>query len=344
MARYGLYGVGRKRRPRWLAYVLCALGFIVAGVSLFTVIDNSRVNSVRLYVTVSNLPESLEGFTVLMVSDLKGIRFFNAQRALAEAARRFTYHAVVVNGDFTDKRGKADGLVELINALGLAKPIYVINGDADPAYNPYDPLDPYTAVEKAGAIWLDATTPFTYKNNTVWFTPERQLIQNRPDAQLELYNIEMSSLRRHAGTSEGSRSLAIAEREVAALTREIDARGRIQPNDLHIIIAHVPLAGERASLVAGFATGTDTFYSGIDAFLAGHYSRGSWRLPYIGAIYARGIGFFPKDGAIYGLGGVYGWPQVISGGLGPASDAPFPPFRLFNTPEVTFVTFTRYIR
>ncbi|MDR2505287.1 MAG: metallophosphoesterase [Oscillospiraceae bacterium] len=343
--RRGIFSYGgKKKRRRGGLFLLACLAFVIVGVSLYTVMDNGKIDFVRHYVTVSDLPESLEGFTVLMISDLAGGTFGSKQRVLAEAAKKASYNAIVVNGDFTDKNGRADALVQLIAALNTTKPIFLIPGDGDPPYNPNAPADPYTAAVSAGAIWLDSSRSVTVRNAQVWFVPEHQLIENNPTTQLELYNNEIANLIKRSSTDEGGRQYAIAQHEIAALGREIEARETIKTDDLQIVVMHNPLDEARAALITSFSVSGDSFYTGIDAFLAGHYAGGSWRLPWLSAIYVNGHGFFPKDGEIYGKNAVLGWTQIISGGLGPASDSPFPAFRLFNTPEITYVTFTRYLQ
>jgi predicted MPP superfamily phosphohydrolase len=338
-----VYGGNRKRQGHVRLFIFTFIALIIIGVSLYTVMDNGKINYVRHYVTVSDLPEALEGFTVLMISDLAGAQFGNKQRVLAEAATKITYHAIVVNGEFTDGNGSADALVQFIAALGTTKPIYFIPGDGDPAYDPNDPADPYAAATRGGAVWLDSTRFMTYKNTKVWFTPEHQLVENNPENQLELYNSEIVNLLKRSSTEQGSRQYAIAQHEIAALQREIEARETIKPGDLLIAVMHRPLDEQRAALITGFYTGGNNFYMGFDAFLSGHYANGSWRLPGLGAVYVKDHGFFPSDYEIYGKNAVLGWTQIISGGLSHSSETPFPKFRLFNTPEITYVTFTRYL-
>lgn len=71
---------------------------------------------------------------------------------------------------------------------------------------------------------------------------------------------------------------------------------------------------------------------GFDLVLCGHAHGGQFRLPFVGAVFAPGQGLFPKYTA-----GVHRFPHttmVVSRGLGKSLF----PFRLFNCPEIVFLT------
>jgi predicted MPP superfamily phosphohydrolase len=312
---------------------------VIIGSALYSALDNGRVMVRRERVSISNLPPALEGFTILQVSDLSGTRFGPLQKTIRQTVGNLTYNVVCITGDSIGSAGDPAPFWELIGAFDPSKPVYFIRGDADPAYDPENPNDPYEGAMKLGARWLDATSSMVVKNQTIWLTPEGQLIENTPADALAAYRAEISNLRSRAHASSDYKAIAIAERNAAALEREIAARASISADDLHIAVMHKPLEEARAELINAWSASGDIFYRSIDAFIAGHLAGGQWRLPWLGALYVPDKGFLPEgvEGKIL----VSGWQQVISAGLGSSSDTPFPKFRLFNTPELTLITFTR---
>jgi len=127
------------------------------------------------------------------------------------------------------------------------------------------------------------------------------------------------------------------QRQVEALTQEESARAAIQPNDLHIILAHRPFDQAALPFLQEITSSGDPFYRSIYLFLAGHLAGGQWRLPSFGPIFIPGYGFFPSDIDTINLGS---FTQSISRGLGNGSETGFLPIRLFNPPEITLITFT----
>lgn len=315
--------------PRVLLFILA---ISIAALALYVTLDNGRVVAKRVRVTISNMPQEFEGYTILQISDLAGRTFEANQRAIKTAVTNASYNIVVLTGDVIGS-GESDAFISLVKTLGDTKPIYYILGDADPKPNYANPSDPYNAANNLGAIHLDATTAVTHKNKALYLTPENMILDNTPSDTLAEYERELASV---SGTASSS-VVASINKSIDALREEIDIRQTVTAGDVHIAITHKPLDADKAAIVAGFAS--DPFYSSIDLFVAGHLAGGTWRLPGVGAIYVRGMGFFPNDTT--GLMYVNGFLQVISGGLSASSDTPFPPFRLFNTPEVTLITLTR---
>jgi predicted MPP superfamily phosphohydrolase len=248
----------------------------------------------------------------------------------------------VITGDFIGPDGDAQPFFELIDALSRnasAAPIYIIPGDADPAPDSENLGDWLTGARQRGARILDSTTSLAKRAATVWLTPESMLLEPDPAAALSVYQAEIADMRARGYDRSTRVVLENAQRAADALEREIAIRDQIQLDDLHIVISHRPVDAARAALLNAWALSGGVFYRSIDAFVAGHLAGGQWRLPYLGAIYVPGRGFFPNN--IEGFAYVDGYAQVISAGLGRSSDTPYPWFRLFNSPELTRIVFTR---
>ncbi|MDR1599232.1 MAG: metallophosphoesterase [Oscillospiraceae bacterium] len=315
---------------------------LAVAVAAYTVFDNGRVVLATVRVTVSNLPAALEGFTILQASDLAGARFGPNQRLISDLAAKTSCDAVVITGDFIGPDGDAQPFFELITALSRnasSAPVFVIPGDADPAPDSERLNDWLTGARRLGARLLDSTIQLTKKGAAVWLTPETMLLEPDPADALAMFRAEIADTRARGVDRTTRAALENAQRAADALEREAAIRGTIQPGDLHIVVAHRPVDTARAALLNAWAASGNAFYRSIDAFLAGHLAGGQWRLPYLGAIYAPGLGFFPRDAA--GFAYVDGLAQTISAGLGRSSDTPYPWFRLFNSPELTRVVFTR---
>jgi predicted MPP superfamily phosphohydrolase len=320
---------------RWI--LLFTLLMIVVGAAAYTVYDNGRVTLKTIRVTISNLPAALEGFAILQISDLQGERFGVDQRLIRDLAAKTSYDIVAVTGDFVKSSGDTDPFFELIGAFNA--PVYVILGDADPMPDSENASDWLTGARRRGARILDATTAITKNGATVWLTPETMLLEDNPAEALKIYNAEIANLQARGYDRATRLILENAQRAADALEREIAAREQIQHSELHIIINHHPIDGQSAALINAWGASGNEFYRSMDAFIAGHLAGGQWRLPWLGAIYTPGRGFLPED--VSGFAFVDGWPQVISAGLGRSSDTPFPWFRLFNSPELTRIVFTR---
>ena len=108
---------------------------------------------------------------------------------------------------------------------------------------------------------------------------------------------------------------------------------------LHLLVSAEPYTDEAMRKLLASADGD--FVRTVDLIFAGGTAGGQWRLPGGRGVWAQGT-WFPKK-ALAGYGYAGGILQYISGGLGCGAASPLPDFRLFNTPEMTLVTFTSQI-
>lgn len=321
---------GRKNRHIGRNIVLIFLALIL-GCGVYTAVDNGRVTVKKQRVLVAGLPSALEGFTVLHISDLNGHRFGPNQRQLASVLKDKKYSAVIITGDMVGKGGDPYPFYELLSALDTSKPVFFIAGDSDPApvgghaSGYYTVLaDWVTGAQSRGAIFLDAPASMTVGAHRVWFSDAEQL------------TLDLDTAERAYESSSASESAFYLD----SIIRTKEARAQMRDTDLHIALSHAPVGQETVLSIQHAANESEnTFLRTVDLIASGGTVGGQWKLPFVGPVWSDG--WFPK-GKIAGYYEVGGGRllQYTSGGLGTSGKNPMPDFRLFNTPEVTLLTFT----
>ena len=298
-----------------LAIVL--LGFLV------NVVYNYNLVYIRQQITVANLPDDLEQFSILHLSDLNG----------------------------RGRDGDIEGLLEVDEALPKNIPILMIPGDMDPDY--LDPmghagLTPYAdwaeKLIKAGVTILDEPYLMTRGRNDrsrIWFIPE------------ELYSMDLKGLETtYAGvlsrlpegslTADQAAQKRVAEYQIARARRIQETVRTIGADDIQVAVAHYPLTESLTETLIGWKETTETFsLRRVSLIMAGHYCAGQWRIPGAGALYVPELGWFPDDELIVGRHYIGRIPQYISPGLGASGSYPYMPFRLFNNPSVSSLELTQ---
>lgn len=319
----------RKRPPigRWL---LLALAVLVIVVGVYAVFDNGRIQVKTQRVLVPNLPSALEGFTVLHASDLDGRRFGPTQKQIANAVKEKRYHAVCLTGDMVGPNADPYPLLEFLQAVDSTKPVFFIAGDSDPLAVGGQAAGYHTVLanwvldaQGRGAVFLGAPQAVTVGSATVWFSDASQLSLDL-DVALEAYEAAATPISQY----------------YAQVVRDtIAARAQMRDTDLHIALTHKPISASMINTMrSASGEGGEEFVRSVDLILAGSTAGGQWVLPFAGPVWADG--WFPEKSAVEGYHYTGGLLQYISGGLGTSAESPLPKFRLFNTPEITLITFT----
>ena len=324
-----------------LAIVL--LGFLV------NVVYNYNLVYIRQQITVANLPDDLEQFSILHLSDLNGRKGMGKRISRVLGSR--IYSCVVMTGDMIGRDGDIEGLLEVVEALPKNIPILMIPGDMDPDY--LDPmghagLTPYAdwaeKLIKAGVTILDEPYLMTRGRNDrsrIWFIPE------------ELYSMDLKGLETtYAGvlsrlpegslTADQAAQKRVAEYQIARARRIQETVRTIGADDIQVAVAHYPLTESLTETLIGWKETTETFsLRRVSLIMAGHYCAGQWRIPGAGALYVPELGWFPDDELIVGRHYIGRIPQYISPGLGASGSYPYMPFRLFNNPSVSSLELTQ---
>ena len=340
----------RNRSHRFRNAVLLLLPILVISFFVLNITVSRRVILEETRLTVLNLPEDLEGYSILHISDLHGARFGEEQKAIRTALGTTRYSCVVMTGDMLGKDGDTGPLLELIALMPKDVPKFLIPGDTDGPVietTAHSSLSVYTAwaeeLQAAGVLILDKPVLITREKGRIWFVPEElyaldlAVVRNTYGKQLENLNGKGTSL-----TADDAARIRALEYELQRIDDLQEIKKEFLPTDIQVVLTHTPLSDEYVSDLISWAAKEDLFsmrYASL--ILAGHYNGGQWRIPFIGAIYVPELGWFPKDEQVQGLSYVDGVPQYISPGMGSDPHYEHQPGRIFNSPVITRIVLTR---
>jgi predicted MPP superfamily phosphohydrolase len=340
----------RNRSHRFRTAVLILLPILIVSLWVLNITVSRRVQLQEIKLTVLNLPDDLENFSILHLSDLHGARYGENQKAVETALGTTKYSCVVMTGDMLGEDGDVQPLLELIALMPHDTPKFLIPGDTDgPAVESqaHSSLSVYTAwaeeLQAVGVQILDRPVLITREKGRIWFVPEelyaldlegmRSAVRN----QLEELNSRKTSL-----TADDAARIRALEYEAERADALIEMEEEFLPTDIQVVLTHTPLSAEYVSDMVSWAGKEDLFsmrYASL--ILAGHYNGGQWRIPFIGAIYVPELGWFPEDSQVQGLSYLEGIPQYISPGLGSDPHYEHQPGRIFNSPVITRIVLTR---
>ena len=88
----------RNRSHRFRNAVLILLPILIVSLYVLNITVSRRVKLEELKLTVLNLPDDLENFSILHLSDLHGARFGEEQKAIETALGTTRYSCVVMTG------------------------------------------------------------------------------------------------------------------------------------------------------------------------------------------------------------------------------------------------------
>ena len=326
------------------------LPLLIASLLISNFIVSHQVRLEKLNLTVLNLPQDLEQYSILHLSDLHGAELGERQKAVASALGDTRYSCVVMTGDMLGRDGDVKPLLDLIALMPEATPKYYIPGDADGPFlaeRAHGSLSIYQdwaeKLRAAGVTLLDQPVSETRGKGTIWFVPE-DLYTLDLDRMREVYAGQLAEMNRNATsqTADDAARRRVLEYQTARLDALEKARQQFAPEDIQIVLTHTPLTDDYVRDMITWGTKEDTFSLRYAALiLAGHYNGGQWRLPLKGAVHVPEFGWFPEDSLIQGLSFPAGIPQYISPGLGSAPQYEHRPGRIFNPPTVTLITLTR---
>lgn len=345
---------GEPPRSRGRSFLLGLLSILLVGVlavfiSNFTL--NNQVNLNRVRITVQDLPADLESWSILHISDLHGQEIGAGQSAIRKALSGVNYSSVVFTGDMLGPDGDVQPLLDVISLLATDKPKFLIPGDEDPSLYmsaAHDSLSVYApwaqAVMDAGVTILDEPVSVLRGKSTIWFVPEYlySLDLNGMEAAYEKQLTELNAMASLSPDQAARKRLA--EHHLARLERIRTAMDTMTEKDIQVALTHTPLTRDYVYTMLQWVEKAEVFsLRKAAAVLAGHYAGGQWRLPWGGAVYVPEYGFFPDDSLITGLDYLSGIPQYITPGLAASGYYAWQPFRLFNQPEIAYITLTSRI-
>ena len=333
----------RKPLRRRVLLTLLALILIML---LVNVVVNQFVRIERVTVPVRQMDSVFEGYTLLHISDLKGLFFGKDQQFIRFALRDAQFDAVVMTGDMISSRGNAQplySLLEVLHELNPDAPIYMIAGDRDPlpASMSYatggSPFAPWIlGAQQRGAQLLSSPQLIERDGHALWLTTSAllSLDLDTMQQQFELQYLDVQD-------SQDENEVELAKYNLQWLTETRTAREKMTEDDVYISLTHVPPS--EYELENAY---TGTLSERLHLVLCGHYEGGLIRLPFIGALFIPSqnlpnYGILPGAQTYYGLSKVGKTYLYVSPGLGD-NDGLYPPlfFRLFNPPTVSLISLT----
>jgi len=339
-----------RRSHKFRNTVLVLLPILILAGWVLNVTVSRRIRVEELRLTVLNLPDDLEGFSILHLSDLHGAEFGDRQKAVETALGKTRYSCVVMTGDMLGKDGDIQPLLDIIALMPPDTPKFLIPGDTDgPAVlsTAHSSLSVFTdwaeQLKAAGIQILDRPVLITREKGRIWFVPEEvyaldlDMMRNNVRNQLENLNSRATSL-----TPDDAARIRALEYEAERLEALAEMKEEFLSTDIQVVLSHTPLGSDYVSDLISWSAKDDFFSMRYaDLILAGHYNGGQWRIPFIGAIYVPELGWFPEDSLVQGLSYVDGIPQYISPGLGSDPHYEHQPGRIFNSPVITRIVLTR---
>ena len=338
----------------WPLIVLAALVLLASGVML----NNSNLTVTEQTVTVVGLPEELEGYRIVVMSDMNGRRFGDGQNMLLRALNNMKYDAIFCLGDMVGKSGDPAPFWEFLDGLKNPGKVYFICGDCDPG--PYVSevrgtegvlsrlvLEDWIlgAIDR-GAHYVDAPISLNLRSTTLWISPADMLnLETITTLKSWTQQTEQEEDGVVSGITGDYATLPITTYRKKLAQILYDAQRTMNRSEIHIALAHEVPSEDYIYTSEEHVDDGNRFLPPAELILAGHYCGGVWQLPGLGAIYVpdstmdRG-GWFPKQSSVSGLNTVGATQVYITRGMSTNGAVPLMPFRLFNAPEISVLTLT----
>ena len=340
----------RSRSHRFRNAVLLLLPILIVSLMVLNITVSRRVRLEEVRLTVLNLPDDLESYSILHLSDLHGARFGENQKAVETALGTTRYSCVVMTGDMLGENGDIEPLLELIALMPHDTPKFLIPGDTDgPAIETtaHSSLSVYTQwaeqLQAAGVQILDRPVLITREKGRIWFVPE-ELYALDLNGMKNVFRKQLDDLngRKTSLTADDAAYIRALEYELQRIDDLQELKKEFLPTDIQVVLTHTPLSEDYVSDLISWTGKEDLFsmrYASL--ILAGHYNGGQWRIPFVGAVYVPELGWFPKDEQVQGLSYLESIPQYISPGMGSDPHYEHQPGRIFNSPVITRIVLTR---
>lgn len=338
----------------WPLFVLGLIALLAVGVML----NNSNLTVIEQPVTVVGLPEELENYRIVVLSDLNGKRFGDSQSLLLRHINSLNYDAIFCVGDMVGKSGNAEPFYEFLEGLRRPERVYFICGDSDPGPFVQKPreitgtlkeivlADWILGAMERGANYVDAPMKLPVKNANLWVSPATML-NLETVSTVEFWKDQADQERDGviSGVSSDYNTLPKTDFRYQQMQKLYNAELDMAPTDIHIALSHEPPSDEFIYTSEEHDAQTERYIVSPELVIAGHYCNGVWRLPFIGALYVPDgtlprNGWFPEQSRVSGLSSVGETQVYVTGGLSNNGAVRLMPFRLFNGPQISVLTLT----
>ncbi|GIN61991.1 phosphoesterase [Robertmurraya siralis] len=282
--------------------------------------ENNRIVVVEESIPIRELPEDLEGFTIVQITDLHEKVFGKEQSKLINMINSINYDAIVFTGDMlvSPESNNYAPFYTLIEGIRKKNIAYFVPGNTDPQSFIIGEKEVYErdrfikGMEERGIKLLDTIEKVKVGSSNLYFTYFENSIalleQSEQDKKLDPYIERLLMLEQYFDS------------------------------EVLIALNHYPIPDDRIDLLK-----EEERLWAYDLLIAGHYHGGQIRLPFIGAVfipepYYLWDGFFPPQDRVKGLWNYNGIQQYVSTGLGSSDAISFLNFRFYNPPEVNVLT------
>lgn len=298
----------RNRRFSTCLWIVIIVLLILIGFVGYTIHDNQRVILVQQDVCIPDLPEGLDGFNLLQLSDLHGSQFGKLQQKIGDLINSTDYDILVITGDMQYKFTKDTlPLFDLLKAVEHKTPILYISGNS----GPYDldmltgkPISAGLQLQAAGVTLLDHPYLYEVDGAKIWFTS----FYDQTWAEIALDTAKEFSKK---SITEDSKDYL---NQIINYQLELKSElAKIPTKDVLIGVIHIPFSTQTLQ--------EPDIFPAYDLVVAGHNHGGQIRFPLIGALFINdlngyGGGFFPAQDNVSGLHQGNGIQQYTSRGLG----------------------------
>ncbi|WP_077623672.1 metallophosphoesterase [Sediminibacillus massiliensis] len=313
-----------------------ALFILLILVVIYTFWDNNRIKVVKQEIEIEGLPEQLEGFSILQVTDLHEKQFGKEQKRLIETINEINYDAIVFTGDMLDGTDSSNygPFYNILEGIGNKQHAWYVSGNADPdSYLVNDSLEKsefVRGVEARGVQLLESMETVSVDGANIHFV-----------------NFELSIVKEPGGRVQGIVQPAYTSTPQyldyqEQLIKQMKPLDHLRDSDILVALNHYPVVDARIDFIQ---SSSNNIWRNFDLIMAGHYHGGQIRLPLIGALFVPEAwyepnGMLPPRNRVKGLWEYKQKKQYVSAGLGSSDAISLMKFRLFNTPEINLLKLT----
>lgn len=307
-------------------WILTIFMFVTFFLIVYTIWDNNRIIVTEEEVFIKDLPEELEGVTILQISDLHEKEFGKNQRKLIKLVNSLQYDSLVITGDLLTNQNSEnyDPIYMLLEGIRNKEHALFVPGNTDPVSSisiskgRSEKHEFIQGLESRGIKLVDSVYTITKGDSNVYFVDFKKSLQVKN---------KMSGIG-------GIGDLQLARNDVSILSN-------ITEQDVLIGLTHYPIVDIQIDQIK---SNPNMKFHNFDLIMAGHYHGGQIRLPFVGALfvpepYYKHGGLFPPSDRVKGLWEYRQTKQYVSAGLGSSKAISFLGFRLFNTPEINLISF-----
>ncbi len=332
--------------------------FLILMIALLA-LGNSTVSVDAVTVSIAGLPSDLEGYKIMLISDLHGREYGAHQASLLRVINGESYNLLLFAGDMVGSSGNAQPFYDLLDGLSASRQRFFISGDSDPSPLLDDVRDISAPVgemvlndwvlgaEERGATYLAHTTAIEVGSSKLWLSPVNLLNINLTETLLSLKEqVEQETEGVIVGIEGDVNSLPLSTYRYNQILLTQQAAGEMSASDVHLALSHIPPSEDFILTAQALSQDGSTAYMPmVDLILAGHYCGGGWQLPFFGAFYVPNTflprhGWFPAQSDVSGLKYTGTAMLYTTAGLSVSDRIYLPKFRLFNSPQVSLITLT----